>query len=29
MTVDNYLHLFDLPASKTIAATTPIEEVRP
>lgn len=28
MTVDNYLHIFDLPASKTITTTTPIEEVR-
>jgi hypothetical protein len=28
LTVDNYLHLFDLPASKTVTATTPIEEVQ-
>jgi hypothetical protein len=28
LTVDNYLHIFDLPTSKTITATTPIEEVR-
>lgn len=28
LTVDNYLHLFDLPGHKTITATTPIEEVR-